>query len=84
MNAKAVEQAATDLGVDITPPVKKRVARQRTPNRNGPVEHTILWSAVNKATKAHALLLAGGDLRRCKPVARDTVIVLNNPGKEPR
>lgn len=84
MNAKAVEQVAKELGVDIAPPATKRVARKRNPSRNGPVERIVLWSAVTPETRREALLLAGGDKRRCKPVSRNEVVVLNHPGKEPR
>lgn len=83
MNAKAVAQVAAELGVDIAPPATKRVTRKRTPNRNGPVERTVLWSAVIPRAKAEALLLAGGDVRRCKPIKSNEVVVLNQPGKEP-
>lgn len=76
-------EVATELGVDIAPPPARRPRAKRQPNRNGPVEKTVLWKTVTPETKAHALLLAGGDLKRCKPVAYNEVVVLNNPRKEP-
>lgn len=89
--AKAVNDAkmvAKELGVDIEEPVtlpRRRTARKRTPNRNGPVKTTVLWASVRAETRLHALMLAGGDIRRCKPVNHDEVVVLNNPQeKRPR
>lgn len=77
-------QVAADPGVDIaTPPTARRPRAKRQPNRNGPVEKTVLWATVSDRTKAEALERAGGDIKRCKPLSTDTVVVLNNPRKEP-
>ncbi|MGH7175883.1 MAG: hypothetical protein ACREJC_00755, partial [Tepidisphaeraceae bacterium] len=75
-----------ELGIDIEPVAlpRRRTAKKRTPNRNGPVERTVKWETVNPLTRQLALDMAGGDKRRCKPIDHDTVVVLNNPGKEPR
>lgn len=77
---------AAELGIDIEPVAlpRRRTAKKRTPNRNGPVETTVLWVAVSPHVKALALEKAGGDKRRCKVIDHDTIVVLNNPGKEPR
>lgn len=79
------EKVAKELGVDITPPTpRKRTARKRNPSRNGPVTSSIKWEAVIPQARLHALMLAGGDIKRCEPVNRNTVVVRNNPGKVPR
>lgn len=77
---------AQDLGIDLEPvevPTRRRTTRKRQPNRNGPVETTVLWASVYPEAKLHALMIAGGDIKRCKPVARDTVVVLNHPQEKP-
>lgn len=79
----AVSEVAADLGIELTPPPARRPRAKRQPNRNGPVEKTVLWKTVTPETKAQALLLAGGDLKRCKPLSANEVVVLNNPRKEP-
>lgn len=86
MNAKRVAQVAEELGIDLEPVAmpRRRTAKKRTPNRNGPVETTALWASVNPQTRAEALARAGGDITRCKPISHDTVVVVNNPGKRPR
>lgn len=79
-----VKQVAKDLGVDIEPKTPARRPRaKRTPNQNGPVEKTVLWATVTPETKREALALAKGDIKRCKPVAANEVVVLNRPRKEP-
>lgn len=86
MNARKAQEIAEELGLDIEPVAipRRRTARKRTPNRNGPVDTTVLWSTVRPETRLHALMIAGGDIRRCKPVSHNEVVVLNNPGKRPR
>lgn len=77
---------AQELGVDlevVEVPTRRRTTRKRQPNRNGPVETIVLWASVDPATKLHALMIAGGDIKRCKPVARDAVVVLNHPQEKP-
>lgn len=73
---------AEELGIDLeTVEVpRRRTARKRTPNRNGPVsKRQFQWEDVSPAAQAHALAMAGGDQRRCKPINRDTVVILNHP-----
>lgn len=83
MDEATAKQVAQDVGVELPPATpKKRVTRKRTPNRNGPVEKTILWSAVDPTTKLHALFLADQDIRRCKPVSKFVVVVLNKPQRK--
>lgn len=85
MDEATAKKVAEDLGVDLPPKEvapRKRAPRKRAPNRNGPVEKTILWSAVDPTTKLHALMLAGGDIKRCRPVSKFVVVVLNHPQKE--
>lgn len=83
MDEATAKKIATDVGVDLPPAApKKRVARKRTPNRNGPVTKTVLWSAVDPTTKLHALFLADQDIKRCVPVSRFVVLVLNNPQRK--
>lgn len=79
MNA---EQVAKELGVDITP--KKRAARKRTPNRNGPVVKTVAWKSIPATTRLHWLMMANQDIRRIKVIDHTTAVILNNPGKVPR
>lgn len=85
MDEATAKKVAADLGVDLPPKEvapRKRAARKRAPNRNGPVEKTILWSAVDPTTKLHALFLADQDIKRCKPISRFEVLVLNNPQRK--
>lgn len=86
MNARKAQEIAEELGLDIEPVAipRRRTTKKRTPNRNGPVERTVLWETVNPETRREALLRAGGDITRCKPISHDTVVVVNNPGKRPR
>jgi hypothetical protein len=85
MDEATAKKVANDLGVDLPPKEvapRKRAPRKRAPNRNGPVEQTILWSAVDPTTKLHALFLADQDIRRCKPVSKFVVVVLNQPQRK--
>lgn len=85
MDEATAKKVARDVGVDLPPKEvapKKRVARKRTPNRNGPVTKTVLWSAVDPTTKLHALFLADQDIKRCVPLGRFEVLVLNNPQRK--
>jgi hypothetical protein len=85
MDEATAKKVANDLGVELPPKEvapRKRAARKRAPNRNGPVTKTILWSAVDPTTKLHALFLADQDIRRCVPVGRFEVVVLNKPQRK--
>jgi hypothetical protein len=85
MDEATAKKVAQDVGVELPPKEvapRKRAARKRTPNRNGPVEKTILWSAVDPTTKLHALFRADQDIRRCKPVSKFVVVVLNHPQRK--
>lgn len=77
---------AEELGIDLAPElveVPRRRTRKPRVNRNGPVEKTVAWASVSREAKLHALMMAGGDILRCKPIDRDTVVVLNNPQRKP-
>lgn len=73
-------QVAEELGVDLTEPKPRRTRRPRASDRNGPVVvKKFAWNDVDKATQKEALLLAGGDIHRCKPINANTVVVTNHP-----
>lgn len=83
--AEAKRQQATALhvaeeqGVTEPKPVR-RTRRPRASDRNGPViVKKFAWNDVDKATQKEALLLAGGDIHRCKPINANTVVVTNHP-----
>lgn len=85
MDEATAKKVANDLGVELPPaaPPKKRVARKRNPStRRQPVEKSILWSAVDPTTRLHALFRADQDIRRCKPVGKFEVVVLNKPQRK--
>lgn len=86
MDEATAKKLAADLGVELPPKEvapRKRAAPRRNPSkRRQPVEKTILWSAVDPTTRLHALFLAGQDIKRCKPVGRFEVLVLNHPQRK--
>lgn len=76
---------AEELGIALEPvEVPRRRTRKPRVNRNGPVESTQFpWDSVSPQARKQALFMAGGDILRCKPINRDTVVVLNHPQRKP-
>lgn len=86
MDEATAKKIAKDVGVDLPPAEvapKKRVARKRNPStKRQPVTRSFLWSAVDPYTRLHALFRADQDIKRCVPLGRFEVLVLNNPQRK--